>query len=100
MALRSDAYQLSDDFRVLPHPEASVEALRIELDAAYFGHIDRFEERFAAGAPSLRHCRRLRVRGDVYFGAGVRCRGDVLVESAAGTTTRVHDGAALGEGAD
>jgi UTP--glucose-1-phosphate uridylyltransferase len=38
-----------------------------------------FEQRFPAGAPSLRRCRRFEVEGDVTFGAGVVAVGDVRV---------------------
>ena len=38
-----------------------------------------FEQRFPAGAPSLRRCRRFKVEGDVTLGAGVVAVGDVRV---------------------
>ena len=55
-----------------------------------------FERRFAHGVPSLRDCDSLRVRGDVSFGAGVVCRGDVLIEGP----VAVPDGAVLGTRAE
>jgi Galactokinase galactose-binding signature len=42
-----------------------------------------FEQRFPEGAPSLRHCGRLEVGGDVTFGAGVVVEGDVHPDRAA-----------------
>ena len=41
--------------------------------------IDGFDARFAAGVPSLTACESLRIAGDVAFGRGVRCRGDVSI---------------------
>ena len=38
-----------------------------------------FARRFPEGVPSLRECTSLRVSGDVVFGEGVRCLGDVEI---------------------
>ena len=51
-----------------------------------------FEQRFPAGAPSLRRCRRFKVEGDVTFGAGVVAVGDVRVVGPG----HVLDGGVLG----
>ena len=51
-----------------------------------------FEQRFPAGAPSLRRCRRFEVEGDVTFGAGVVAVGDVRVVGPG----HVRDGGVLG----
>ncbi len=96
LALRSDAYRLSDDYRVLAAPGSQAEALRVDLDPTFFGRIDDFERRFAAGPPSLRGCTRLRVRGDVFFGAGVVCRGDVVVEHDGAGALEIEAGRILG----
>ena len=53
-----------------------------------------FERRFPHGAPSLRECTALQVDGDVTFGAGVSCVGDVAVTAANGPAT-IADGARL-----
>jgi len=50
-----------------------------DLDPRYYKRIDQLQKRFPHGAPSLVDCRRLTVRGDVHFGSGVVCRGDVTV---------------------
>jgi len=75
LALRSDVYALRADGRV----QAAAEPPYIALDPRYFKRVADFEARFPFGAPSLRDCRRLIVRGDVHFGARVVARGRVEV---------------------
>jgi len=75
LALWSDVYDLTEDFRVIPADSRAVGDLLIDLDPAHYRRVDQLELRFPHGAPSLRECRSLRVRGDVRFGGGVRIRG-------------------------
>jgi UTP--glucose-1-phosphate uridylyltransferase len=95
LALWSDAYELAPDARMLPSPRRTLPALVIDLDPVFYGHIERFQERFAQGAPSLLSCRRLVVRGDVRFGHGVRMHGDVRIEAPHGQMLSVPDGTEL-----
>jgi UTP--glucose-1-phosphate uridylyltransferase len=74
----SDAYELTADGRMAPRFEGSGPV--VTLDDDHFKLVPDFERRFPAGAPSLRGCRRLRVDGDVTFGAGVTIEGDVQVD--------------------
>src|SRR3954466_10044287 len=67
LALRSDAYTLSDAAHVEP-AEGRDRAPLVELDSEYFKLIRDFDARFPAGPPSLREARRLAVAGDVTFG--------------------------------
>src|SRR3954447_22720548 len=88
LALRSDAYRLTEDARV----ELAREAVPIvTLDPDYYKLIRDFEQRFPQGPPSLREAERFEVSGDVTFGAGVVARGSVKVEGPA----EVPDGAEL-----
>lgn len=89
LLLRSDAYALHDDDTLSLTVD---DAPLVELDPAYFQTISAFDERFGAGAPSLREATRLKVVGDVTFGAGVTIYGDVTVEGP----VSVEDGATLG----
>lgn len=77
LVLWSDAYELAGDARlVAKDPEANRRRV-IELDPRYFASIADFEARFEEGAPSLRDCRRLAIRGDFRFGSGVVVEGEV-----------------------
>jgi len=79
LAVRSDAYELGDDQRIVPSGGRAEAGLVVRLDDRSFKRIDQLEERFPEGPPSLAECRRLEVEGDVRFEGGVRCHGDVSV---------------------
>jgi UTP--glucose-1-phosphate uridylyltransferase len=96
LAVASDAYELTSDHRIVRHAETSPD-LAVDLDPAFFKRIDQFEARFADGPPSLRGCQRLRVRGDVHFGAAVVARGRAEVVAPAGEVLRIPDGEQLGD---
>ncbi len=93
LAVRSDAYHVTSDFRlVLSLPGG--EPPRIDLDRRFYARIDRFEERFPYGPPSLKACSSLTVCGNVFFGRGTRAVGTVEVV-AGDEPVRVPDGAYL-----
>jgi UTP--glucose-1-phosphate uridylyltransferase len=91
LALRSDAYVLTDDARVELAPARNGTPPVVDLDSEYYKLLRDFEARFAGGAPSLVDCVRLAVEGDVSFGRGVVVRGSVTVRGP----LRVDDGAVL-----
>ncbi len=90
LVLRSDAYELTDDARLVLAAGRS-EAPLVALDDAYYKRLRDFDERFAAGPPSLVETQRLKVVGDVSFGAGVVVRGSVEVTGP----QRLDDGTVL-----
>jgi UTP--glucose-1-phosphate uridylyltransferase len=94
LALRSDAYEVTEDGRVALVAEREGSPPHVDLDPRHFRLVADFEPRVAAGAPSLRECRSLSVRGDVTFGAGVVIRGDVEIE-AHGGPVHLADGTIL-----
>ncbi|QDW63388.1 UTP--glucose-1-phosphate uridylyltransferase [Oerskovia sp. KBS0722] len=93
LLLRSDVYELGDDFTLT----AQVEAPLIDLDGAHYKLVGDFDARFGQGAPSLRAARGLTVRGDWTFGRGVVAEGDAVLEDA-GEPSSVPDGAHVGPG--
>jgi UTP--glucose-1-phosphate uridylyltransferase len=89
LVVRSDAYELTSQGQMRPSfdgPEPVV-----SLDGNFYKLLPDFEQRFPAGAPSLRRCRRLEVDGDVTFGAGVVVEGNVRVTGP----HRIPDGEVL-----
>jgi len=94
LALRSDAYVLTDDVRVVP-AEGRDGAPLVDLDDEHFKLLPDFEARFPAGAPSLVACERLTVRGDVRFGADVVVRGAVTIEHDGDGELEIEDGTVL-----
>ena len=89
LVVRSDAYELADDWTVRLAPGRD-DAPIVELSDE-FKLLPDFEERFPAGPPSLIEAERLEVEGDVRFGSDVRMRGRVHVEGPA----EIPDGAVL-----
>jgi UTP--glucose-1-phosphate uridylyltransferase len=90
LAVRSDAYVLTDDFHVSLAPERDGPPY-VELDSDYYKLLDDFESRFPAGAPSLVQAERLVVEGDVTFGRDVVVRGSVTIRGP----RKVEDGEVL-----
>lgn len=80
LALRSDAYALADDDRVVL---AAAQPPLVDLDDEHFKLVDDFERRVEA-PPSLREARAFAVRGDVTFGPGVVVRGEVEIDASHG----------------
>lgn len=93
LLLRSDVYDVNADGSVaLTVPVAPL----IELDPSHYKTVAQFDERFAAGAPSLRQARRLAVSGDWTFGADVVVSGDVILTDAGGSQS-IPAGTRLGD---
>ena len=81
LGVRSDAYAVTDDARIVLHPEREAPPV-IRLDDRYFKMIDHYEERFPHGSPSLKACHSLTVECDVTFGADIVVEGDAVVRSS------------------
>jgi UTP--glucose-1-phosphate uridylyltransferase len=90
LVIRSDAYELTSDGQMRPAFDGPAPV--VTLDKDFYKLLPDFEQRFPAGVPSLRRCRRLEVEGDVTFGAGVVAVGDVRVAGP----RHVPDGEVLG----
>ena len=84
LAVRSDAYLLTRDYRVVLAPERRGQPPAVELDAEYYRLVDDLDCRFPAGAPSLCACERLAVEGPFVFGPGVVARGEVAFRNRTG----------------
>jgi UTP--glucose-1-phosphate uridylyltransferase len=90
LVVRSDAYELTSDGRMRPGFDGPGPV--VTLDEDFYKLLPDFEQRFPAGSPSLRRCRRFEVEGDVTFGAGVVAVGEVRVAGP----RHVPDGEVLG----
>ncbi|EAN78686.1 UTP-glucose-1-phosphate uridylyltransferase [Trypanosoma equiperdum] len=81
LALRSDAYQVTEDQRLVLCEERNGKPPAIDLDGEHYKMIDGFEKLVKGGVPSLRQCTSLTVRGLVEFGADVSVRGNVVIKN-------------------
>jgi UTP--glucose-1-phosphate uridylyltransferase len=95
LVVRSDCYQLSDTYQLIPNPERSHPDIEVDLDPQFFKKVDQFESRFPQGEPSLLDCIRFIVKGDVLFEADVVCRGEVEVRNERPAQQRVEKGSVL-----
>jgi UTP--glucose-1-phosphate uridylyltransferase len=88
LVVRSDAYELTEQAEMkLTRGEPPV----VDLDSDHYKLIRQFDAHFPKGPPSLKHCDRLTVEGDVVFGGGVTVRGSVRIEG----DQHIGDGAVL-----
>ncbi|MCE9609024.1 MAG: UTP--glucose-1-phosphate uridylyltransferase [Chthoniobacter sp.] len=80
LTLRSDAYDIRPDGTVALAPELGEIPPHVELDHHY-KMVDQLEAALAAGTPSLKGCRTLKVKGPVLFNADAIFQGEVTVEN-------------------
>ena len=99
LALRSDAYRLTDEGQVVLVDQRAGQPPVIELDSRYYKLLADFEDRFPGGSPSLIECERLSVEGDVTFGSDVAVLGSIDVSCPDGRGA-VSDGTVLRKSAD
>ena len=92
LAVRSDAYHLTGDFRVTTNPTRTLDQLAINLDPTYYKLIADLEARFPYGTPSMLECTRLSIMGDIKFGANVILKGGVQLVNKSGRQVEVEAG--------
>jgi len=79
-ALRSDAYILTKDHRVVLHPDRQSVPPNVKLDSR-FKFADAMQQLIPHGPPSLLGCRELTVEGNLSFSEGVVIKGKVTVQN-------------------
>ncbi len=77
LVVRSDRFQLNDQFQLELNPQCTLADPLISLDPEFYSRIDQFEARFREGVPSLLACEELRIQGDIRFEGGVAVKGRV-----------------------
>merc|ERR1712151_1250286 len=93
VALRSDAYVVTEDCRIELAPERKGVPPTIKLDDAY-KFVDQMDTLIPKGPPSLIGCKSLKVEGGniEFSGKGVVLKGDVKFVNTSGEKKVVHDG--------
>jgi len=81
IALRSDAYIVTADFRIELAPERAGVPPLVKLDDRY-KFVDAMDTIIPNGVPSLKACSKLTIKGEVEFAAGVVVKGDVTFSNA------------------
>ncbi len=91
LAVRSDAYVLTPDFRVTLNPQRELPPPVIFLDAQYYKMYYDLDTRFPTGAPSLIDCEKLEIEGDVLFGENVTLKGNVKIVNTTQEQVRLEN---------
>lgn len=76
LAVRSDNYILTDDFRVIENPKRTLRPLVVSLDKKYYKLVDDLDARIPL-APSLIDCEELTIEGNYKIGENVKFVGNV-----------------------
>jgi len=95
LAVRSDCFVFNKQGRLIRNPVCSFESTEIKLDQKYYSMIDLFNERFANGAPSLKECESLIIKGDVFFEKNVTIKGKVIIENSADKPYVIKEGTVI-----
>lgn len=95
LVIMSDAYRLGGDYRLALAPERGAEPPVVALDDRYYQLYDAMSQRFPHGAPSLRQCDELKVKGDVLFGKDVSVTGRVEISHEGEDQLFIPDGTTL-----
>merc|ERR1712007_257000 len=80
-SLRSDAYVLTEDFRIELAPARNGVPPLVKLDDRY-KFVDAMDTLIPNGVPSLKDCNKLTVVGEIEFAAGVVLKGDVKIQNS------------------
>ncbi|RNF25957.1 putative UTP-glucose-1-phosphate uridylyltransferase 2 [Trypanosoma conorhini] len=81
LALRSDAYAVTEDQRLVLCEERAGKPPTIELDSKHYKIITGLEALVRGGVPSLRQCKKLTIQGPVVFESGIVVKGDVTIRN-------------------
>ncbi|CBZ14491.1 UDP-glucose pyrophosphorylase [Leishmania braziliensis MHOM/BR/75/M2904] len=96
LALRSDAYVVTNDSRLVLDDRCHGHPPVVDLDNAHYKMMGGFEKLVQNGVPSLVKCKRLIVKGLVQFGTDNVLTGTVKIENAHSASAFVTpDGAKL-----
>ena len=78
LALMSDAYEITDDHRMVLRPERCGIPPNVKLDGRY-KFVDQLSKLIPNGPPSLIACDKLVIEGNVEFAAGITLQGCVKI---------------------
>jgi hypothetical protein len=83
LAIRSDAYEITPDWRIELRDERQGQPPALDLDSKHYKLVDQLDALTSDGAPSLVGCESLTVKGAVQFSSKNIFRGKVTVTNAA-----------------
>ncbi len=92
LAVRSDAYILTNDHRIVLSPERKGIPPTVEMLGEHYKFVNDLDRHFPKGALSLRRCNRLTIDGEFKFGHGVVASGNARFQNNSGACMTVPDG--------
>lgn len=99
LAVRSDCYLLSEEEKLIVHPDRIAanlpDTINIKLDPRYYGKIDLFEKRFKDGIPSLIECESLTVEGNIFFEKNITIKGNSTIKKSGTMKGKIKRGSVL-----
>ncbi len=95
LAIRSDAFILTEDFHIIKNPARTLDQLIISLDPTYYKLIDDMEARFPDGTPSMLECQQLTIQGDIKFGKDVVLKGKIRLVNETTDQRIIEDGTVI-----
>jgi UTP--glucose-1-phosphate uridylyltransferase len=95
LAVRSDLYLLTEDYRVVPNPERTLGDIDIQLDDEWYKFVGQLDAHFPHGTPSLLACKALSLTGPFVFGLDVVCQGTVELVNERETAVVIPDKSVL-----
>ncbi|MEW5908190.1 MAG: UTP--glucose-1-phosphate uridylyltransferase, partial [Thermodesulfobacteriota bacterium] len=95
LLVESDCFVLNSEGRLVWNPNKKQQAIRIDLDSAFYGKIDRLNARFNEGIPSLLNCDALTIIGDVRFESNVAIHGTVRIENQGPAQAVINKGSVI-----
>ena len=82
LALRSNAYEITDDWRLkLVESRQGIPPM-VDLDPEHFKLVDQLETALTGGVPSLADCESLTVSGPINLGSKVSLKGKVTINNS------------------
>lgn len=91
LAVRSDAYTLTTNYRLILNPKRKFSTPIINLDPKYYKFLDDFAARFPEEIPSLIDCNTLIIEGDFKFGKNVTFKGDAHIVNSTNSQVSLED---------
>merc|ERR1719324_2187630 len=91
LALMSDAYEVTSDFRMVLKAARNGVPPTVKLDGAY-KFVDALQALVPNGAPSLLECAKLTIEGKITLAKGVVIQGDVKIINTGDATVTVPEG--------
>ena len=96
LSVRSDAYELTEDFCLRLHPSRNGQPPHLHLDQKLCKLVDGLQQNFPF-TPSLLHCHSLLVHGPVECADDVIFKGDVVIHNHTQSRVRLKSGVHEGQ---